>query len=83
LGFSRRPGILAVDQRRLRPAILRNEVVMNARNLRGRLVLLGTMLIMAAGFAGTALADTPEFDAVLQRAAVENKPVILDFGTDW
>ena len=56
---------------------------MNARNLRGRLVLLGTMLIMAAGFAGTALADTPEFDAVLQRAAVENKPVILDFGTDW
>lgn len=56
---------------------------MSARNLRGRLFLTGTLLALVAGLAGTALAETPEFDAALKRAAEENKPLILDFYTDW
>ncbi|MCP4573937.1 MAG: hypothetical protein GY838_16380 [bacterium] len=56
---------------------------MNARNLRHRLFLCGTLLVLVAGLAGSALAETPEFDAALKRAAEENKPLILDFFTDW
>ena len=56
---------------------------MRARNLRDRLLLTGALLVMVAGLAGTALAETPEFDAALKRAAEENKPLILDFYTDW
>ena len=60
---------------------------MKVRNLGGRLVLagallalLGTLLILTAG---SAPAETPELDAALQRAAAENKPLVLDFYTDW
>ncbi len=56
---------------------------MRTRNLRDRMFLVGTLLVMVAGTAGTALAETPEFDAALERAAAENKPLILDFYTDW
>ena len=56
---------------------------MHASNLRHRLPLAGILLVMAAGLAGTALAETPEFDAALQRAATEQKPLVLDFYTDW
>lgn len=56
---------------------------MHERNLRGRLPLAGLLLAAAAGLAGTALAETPEFDAALKRAAAEDKPLILDFYTDW
>ena len=56
---------------------------MHARNLRDRLPLAGILLVMAAGLAGSALAETPGFDAALQRAAAENKPLVLDFYTDW
>ena len=53
---------------------------MKARKLRGGLILLGSLLLLTAG---TALAETPEFDAALQRAAAESKPLVLDFYTDW
>ena len=53
---------------------------MNARITGGRLVMLGSLLILLAG---PALAETPEFDAALERAAEESKPLILDFYTDW
>jgi len=53
---------------------------MKARNLGGRFVLLGSLLILLAG---SALAETPEFDAALKRATEENKPLVLDFYTDW
>jgi hypothetical protein len=53
---------------------------MNARILGGRLVLLGSLLVLLAG---SALAETPEFDAALKRAAEESKPLVLDFYTDW
>lgn len=53
---------------------------MNARTMRGRLLLTGLLAVLAAG---NALAETPDFDAALQRAADENKPLILDFYTDW
>lgn len=56
---------------------------MSARRIHNRLVLGGTLLVLVAGLGGSALAETPEFDAVLKRAAEENKPVILDFYTDW
>jgi hypothetical protein len=59
------------------------EVDMSARNLRDRLFLGGTLLVLIAGLVGTAAAETPLFDAALQRAAEENKPLILDFYTDW
>ncbi|MBE0566258.1 MAG: hypothetical protein IH621_09895 [Krumholzibacteria bacterium] len=56
---------------------------MHERNQRGRLPLAGMLLVAAAGLTGTALAETPEFDAALQRAAAEDKPLVLDFHTDW
>ncbi len=56
---------------------------MQARNLRGRLPLAGLLLVAAAGLAGTALAETPAFDAALKQAADLDKPLVLDFYTDW
>jgi len=53
---------------------------MNARNLQGRLILVGSLLVLLAG---TALAETPDFDAALKRAGAENKPLVLDFYTEW
>jgi len=53
---------------------------MRTNKLRGGLILLGSLLLITAG---TALAETPEFDAALQRAATEGKPLVLDFYTDW
>ncbi|MFO7608320.1 MAG: hypothetical protein R6X35_03855 [Candidatus Krumholzibacteriia bacterium] len=53
------------------------------RNLRGRLPLAGLLLVAAAGLAGAAAAATPGFDAALERAAAEDKPLVLDFYTDW
>ncbi len=56
---------------------------MHARTLRNRLPLAGLLLVAAVGFAGSAPAETPEFDAALQRAAAESKPLVLDFYADW
>ena len=56
---------------------------MHASNLRHRLPLAGLLLVMAVGLAGSALAETPAFDAALQRAAAEKRPLVLDFYTDW
>jgi len=53
---------------------------MNARNLSGRLILLGSLLVLLAG---PALAETPEFDAALQRATAATRHLVLDFFTDW
>jgi hypothetical protein len=56
---------------------------MHARIGRGRLPLAGILLVMAAGLAGSAQAETPEFDAALKRAAETGQPLVLDFYTDW
>jgi len=62
------------------PHPTKTEVDMRTNKLRGGLILLGSLLLITAG---TALAETPEFDAALQRAATEGKPLVLDFYTDW
>ena len=56
---------------------------MHDRTLGRRLALTGSLLVLAAGLGGAALAETPDFDAALERAAAENKPLVLDFYTDW
>lgn len=56
---------------------------MTDRLLRRRPAALALLLLVAAAAAGSALAETPELDAALARAAAENKPVVIDFYTDW
>jgi hypothetical protein len=56
---------------------------MTDRLLRRRPAAMALLLLAAAAAAGSALAETPELDAALARAAAENKPLVIDFYTDW
>ncbi|HPF69586.1 MAG TPA: hypothetical protein PLQ13_02850 [Candidatus Krumholzibacteria bacterium] len=48
-----------------------------------RLAVGGLLAVLVLGAAAAALAETPELDAALARAAAENKPLVIDFYTDW